>query len=256
MPDGEIVKTASRAQKELGRLRPHPPARRIGGHARHHHRDHPQAARHSGGHFGRHLPVPERQGGLRRGHHDDPVRHPGRAHRVARRECRCGRSTCHSKLTLPESPLLLLEFHGSVASVKEQAERFGEIAAEFAGGPFDWATKAEDRSKLWQARHDAYWAGARPAARRSESVATDVCVPISRLAECVDETKRDIERDRADRADRRPCRRRQLPCSTACEHRMIRRRSKPAKPSSTGWSSGRSPWRAPAPASMASVRRR
>ena len=97
----------------------------------------------------------------------------------------------YSKLSLPESPLLLLEFHGSVAGVQEQAERFGEIAAEFEGGPFDWATKAEDRSKLWQARHDAYWAarGLRPGA---ESVATDVCVPISRLAECVDETKRDI----------------------------------------------------------------
>ena len=98
----------------------------------------------------------------------------------------------HSKLTLPESPLLLLEFHGSAASVQEQAERFGEIAAEFSGGPFDWATRAEDRSKLWQARHDAYWAarGLRPG---TELVATDVCVPISRLAECVDETKRDIE---------------------------------------------------------------
>src|SRR6478609_3243423 len=98
----------------------------------------------------------------------------------------------HSKLTLPESPLLLVEFHGSVAGVQEQAERFGEIATEFSGGPFEWATRAEDRSKLWQARHDAYWAarGLRPG---TESVATDVCVPISRLAECVDETKRDIE---------------------------------------------------------------
>ncbi len=98
----------------------------------------------------------------------------------------------HAKLTLPESPLLLVEFHGTEAGVKEQAERFGEIAAEFEGGPFDWATKAEDRSRLWQARHDAYWAarGLRPGA---ESVATDVCVPISRLAECVDETKKDIQ---------------------------------------------------------------
>jgi D-lactate dehydrogenase (cytochrome) len=97
----------------------------------------------------------------------------------------------HAKLTLPESPLLLLEFHGSEAGVQEQAERFGEIAAEFGGGPFEWATKPEERSKLWQARHDAYWAarGLRPGA---QSVATDVCVPISRLAECVDETKRDI----------------------------------------------------------------
>ena len=97
----------------------------------------------------------------------------------------------HSKLTLPESPLLLLEFHGSEAGVQEQAERFGDIAAEFGGGPFDWATKPEERTRLWQARHDSYWAAKslRPGA---QSVATDVCVPISRLAECVDETKRDI----------------------------------------------------------------
>ena len=97
----------------------------------------------------------------------------------------------HSKLTLPESPLLLLEFHGTEAGVQEQAERFGDIAAEFGGGPFDWATKPEERTRLWQARHDSYWAarGLRPGA---QSVATDVCVPISRLAECVDETKRDI----------------------------------------------------------------
>jgi D-lactate dehydrogenase (cytochrome) len=97
----------------------------------------------------------------------------------------------HSKLTLPESPLLLVEFHGTETGVEEQAERFGEIAAEFAGGPFEWATKPEERSKLWQARHDSYWAarGLRPGA---QSVATDVCVPISRLAECVEETKRDI----------------------------------------------------------------
>jgi len=98
----------------------------------------------------------------------------------------------YSKLTLPETPMLFLEFHGSDAGVKEQAERFGEIAAEYGGGPFDWATRVEDRNRLWQARHDAYWAAGalRPGAK---SIATDVCVPISRLAECVDETKRDIE---------------------------------------------------------------
>ncbi|MDJ1158587.1 FAD-linked oxidase C-terminal domain-containing protein [Chelatococcus sp. SYSU_G07232] len=98
----------------------------------------------------------------------------------------------HSKLGLPETPMLFLEFHGTEAGVKEQAERFGEIAAEFGGGPFDWATKAEDRTRLWQARHDAYWAALalRPGV---QSVATDVCVPISRLADCLDETKRDIE---------------------------------------------------------------
>jgi D-lactate dehydrogenase (cytochrome) len=100
-------------------------------------------------------------------------------------------SNAYSKLTLKETPTLFLEFHGSEASVKEQAESFGEIAKELGGGPSEWTTKAEERTKLWQARHDAYWActsfrkGSRP-------LATDVCVPISRLAECVTETHKDI----------------------------------------------------------------
>lgn len=97
----------------------------------------------------------------------------------------------YSRLDLPETPLLFLEFHGSAAGVVEQSARFGEIAAEFGGGPFDWATRAEDRSRLWRARHDAYWAGRalRPAAK---GISTDVCVPISQLAACVAETKADI----------------------------------------------------------------
>jgi D-lactate dehydrogenase (cytochrome) len=98
----------------------------------------------------------------------------------------------HAKLGLPETTMLFVEFHGTEAGVAEQSERFGEIAAEYGGGPFEWATKAEDRSKLWQARHDAYWA-AKALRPGFDSVATDVCVPISRLAECVEETKRDIE---------------------------------------------------------------
>ncbi len=74
----------------------------------------------------------------------------------------------YSKLSIPETPLLLVEFHGTDAGVREQAERFGEIAREFGGGPFDWATKAEDRTRLWQARHDVYWASrtCAPAPRR------------------------------------------------------------------------------------------
>src|SRR5262249_47501171 len=97
----------------------------------------------------------------------------------------------YSKLSLPEVPMLVVEFHGSPAGVAEQAERFGEIAKDLDGGPFEWATKAEDRTRLWQARHDAYWAGKalRPG---GQALATDVCVPISRLAECVTETQRDI----------------------------------------------------------------
>src|SRR5579871_1237777 len=61
----------------------------------------------------------------------------------------------YSNLTLPETPMLFVEFHGSDAGVAEQSERFGDIARELGGGPFDWATKAEDRTRLWQARHDA-----------------------------------------------------------------------------------------------------
>jgi D-lactate dehydrogenase (cytochrome) len=100
-------------------------------------------------------------------------------------------SNGYSKLTLPEVPTLFVEFHGSEASVAEQSQRFGEIVAEFGGGPFDWATKPEDRSRLWQARHDGYWAGRslRPGA---QAFATDVCVPISRLAECVTAAQRAI----------------------------------------------------------------
>ena len=97
----------------------------------------------------------------------------------------------YSKLSLPEEPTLFVEFHGSDASVAEQSQRFGDIVADLGGGPFDWATKPEDRSRLWQARHDGYWAGRhlRPGA---SAFATDVCVPISRLAECVNATQREI----------------------------------------------------------------
>jgi D-lactate dehydrogenase (cytochrome) len=97
----------------------------------------------------------------------------------------------YSKLTLAETPMLFVEFHGTDEGVKEQSERFGEIAKELGGGPFDWATRAEDRTRLWQARHDVYWAsmGLRPGAK---GVSTDVCVPISRLSECIEETQADI----------------------------------------------------------------
>ena len=101
----------------------------------------------------------------------------------------------YSKLALPERPMLFVEFHGTQASVAEQSERFGEIAREHGGGPFDWAVKPEDRTRLWQARHDAYWAGRglRPGA---QAVATDVCVPISRLADCLTATQADIAASR------------------------------------------------------------
>jgi D-lactate dehydrogenase (cytochrome) len=96
----------------------------------------------------------------------------------------------YSKLTLPEVPTLFVEFHGTDAGVAEQSKRFGDIVTELGGGPFDWATKAEDRSRLWQARHDGYWA-ARHLRPGASAFATDVCVPISRLAECVNAAQRE-----------------------------------------------------------------
>ncbi len=101
----------------------------------------------------------------------------------------------YSKLALPERPMLFIEFHGSPAGVEEQSARFGEIAADLGGGPFEWATKTEDRTRLWQARHDAYWAALalRPGAK---AIASDVCVPISRLAECVIATQADVAASR------------------------------------------------------------
>ena len=97
----------------------------------------------------------------------------------------------YSQLDYAVQPTLFFEFHGTQAGTEEQAARMGEIAAESGGGDFRWATRQEDRNKLWQARHDAYYAGLalRPGAK---GWPTDVCVPISRLAECILETKRDI----------------------------------------------------------------
>ena len=90
----------------------------------------------------------------------------------------------HDKLSLPESPLLLMEFHGSAASVAEQAAIVQQLASEHGGSGFQWATNPEERTQLWTARHHAYFAGAqtKPGCR---TVSTDTCVPISRLAECV-----------------------------------------------------------------------
>jgi D-lactate dehydrogenase (cytochrome) len=97
----------------------------------------------------------------------------------------------HSKLDLALVPTLFLEFHGTEKATREQVETFSEIAAENGGGEFKWAERPEDRKKLWAARHDAYWA-ARTYRPGTDVVATDVCVPISRLAECVTETQKDI----------------------------------------------------------------
>ena len=98
----------------------------------------------------------------------------------------------YSKLDYPEAPTLFFEFHGTEAGVVEQVKTVEAIAGDFGDSDFQWATKAEDRAQLWQARHDAYYAAIalRPG---SKGYATDVCVPISRLAECIEETRQDIE---------------------------------------------------------------
>src|SRR5579885_3679070 len=97
----------------------------------------------------------------------------------------------YSKLDHRVAPTLFFEFHGSDAGVAEQVAMVRQIAGEYGGSDFRWATTPEERSKLWQARHDAYYAALalRPG---SQGWATDVCVPISRLAECIAETKRDL----------------------------------------------------------------
>lgn len=97
----------------------------------------------------------------------------------------------YSDLDYSIAPTLFFEFHGTPNGIEEQVSQVKDIATEFGGSDFKWATKTEDRNKLWQARHDAYYAGLalRP---NSQGIATDVCVPISRLADCILETQKDI----------------------------------------------------------------
>ncbi|MFV0335288.1 MAG: FAD-binding oxidoreductase [Tropicimonas sp.] len=98
----------------------------------------------------------------------------------------------YSSGSFPEKPHLLVEFHGSEQGVSEQAQRFGDLAREMGGEGFRWSSQAEERSALWEMRHKAYWAvlASRKGAR---AVVTDLCVPISRLAEAVEETRADID---------------------------------------------------------------
>jgi D-lactate dehydrogenase (cytochrome) len=98
----------------------------------------------------------------------------------------------YSKMDYPPRVTMFFEFHGTENAVKEQAQQVGEITGEFGGGDFKWETRPEDRNRLWKARHNAYYAGLalRPGCK---GWATDVCVPISRLAECILETRKDID---------------------------------------------------------------
>ena len=98
----------------------------------------------------------------------------------------------YAKLTLREEPLLLMEFHGSPASVKEQAETVQELASDHGGNAFEWASTPEERTRLWAARHNAYFAAiqSRPGCR---AISTDTCVPISRLADCLLESVAEVD---------------------------------------------------------------
>jgi D-lactate dehydrogenase (cytochrome) len=97
----------------------------------------------------------------------------------------------YSKLDLPVAPTLWLEFHGTEQSVVEQAKMVQKIASEHGGADFSWATKLEDRDKLWRARHDVVYAD-KALREGGHLCVTDVCVPISRLAECITETQKDL----------------------------------------------------------------
>jgi D-lactate dehydrogenase (cytochrome) len=98
----------------------------------------------------------------------------------------------YAKLGLRPEPMLLMEFHGSPAGVKEQAELVQEIAQEHGGNAFEWATTPEERTRLWTARHNAYFAAiqSRPGCR---AISTDTCVPISRLADCLLDSVKEAE---------------------------------------------------------------
>lgn len=98
----------------------------------------------------------------------------------------------YSGLSQKEAPTLFVEFHGSSGSVDLQSREFSAIVAEFGGSPFEWTADVAERAKLWKARHNAYFA-ARALAPHFDAVSTDVCVPISRFADCVTETQADIE---------------------------------------------------------------
>lgn len=99
-----------------------------------------------------------------------------------------GMNIYNPDMSMPEKPHLFLEFHGTETGVEEQVSLFREAADEFNASNFDWATKTEDRNRLWKARHNAYYAG-KALRKGCDGVVTDCCVPLSALAECIERTK-------------------------------------------------------------------
>ncbi len=158
----------------------------------------------------------------------------------------------HDELAEPEAYTLFLEFHGGPQAVAEQVESVREIAAGHGGGELQWTTTTDERNKLWRARHNAYFAvvATRPGTRAQT---TDVCVPVSRLAESITASAADAARAAVPGRDGRPRRRRQLPLDLPRRHRLRGRAGGARAGSSTAWSRAR--WRpaAPARASTASA---
>ncbi len=161
----------------------------------------------------------------------------------------------HSKLGLPETPMLFVEFHGTEAGVAEQSERFGEIAGEFGGGPFEWATRQEDRSRLWEARHHARCRARRCGPARRSSPPTSACRsrgwPNAWSRPSAISPRADLWRRSSAMSA----------TATFISTLLVdiddsRRGGRAPSDSWSAWSSARSPWTAPAPASTASARAR
>ena len=155
-----------------------------------------------------------------------------------------------SKLDYPEVTTLFFEFHGSPSGVAEQVETVRALASENGGGEFSWSNLPEERTRLWRARHEAYYAAVnmRPGA---VGWSTDVCVPISRLPECIGETKRDLAG-----ASRRRSSAMSATATSTSSSRLIPtrlRKWRKRRRSTPGWSAARLRWMAPAPASTGLV---
>ena len=249
---GEVIRTGTRAQEVSGRLRPDAADRRQRRHAGRDHRDHAAHLPAARGDVGGDLLLPEHRGG---GAHDDPDHPAGRADR-ARASCSTQRGAHgqrHDKLALREEPMLLMEFHGTPAGVKEQAETVQELASEHGGKAFEWATHARgahaalDRAAQRLLR--------RPSSRRPAAalITTDTCVPISRLADCLLDSVAEADASGHPLLPRRPRRRRQLPLRLPArpEHARGARDRRAAQPRAGAARAAR--WTAPAPASTASA---
>ena len=253
LADGRVIQHRRPRAQVVVRLRPHAAVRRLRRHARRDHRGHAAAVRTARGGVARRC-VRSRRWTARP---TTVITTIQLGIPVARIEIideqQLDLVNRYSKTNYPLAPTLFFEFHGiSQASVDEQARAVQEIAAEHGALGFQWASTPEERATLWQARHNVLYAtiASRPGAK---PWTTDVCVPISRLSECILETQDDLRRSHIRRAAGRPCRRRQLPSDL---HGRSRRRRGDGRGQGRQRASGRAraaTSAAPAPASTASA---